>query len=76
MEFILPLLQKYPVVITVLSVIGGLRLILKPLFALAHAVADVVPGDKDDAAIKAVEDSKVMKGFLFAIDWIASVKLK
>lgn len=69
------LLVKYPVVVSVLAVVGGLRVVMKPLFALLHAVTDVIPGDKDNQLLGKVEGSKVYAAIAFVLDWAASVKL-
>ena len=80
MDFLLGLLpnllKDHPSILAALALIGGLRLIFKPVFALAHAVAEAIPGDKDNKFVDSVEQSKAVKAILFVLDWIASVKVK
>jgi len=58
-----------------LLVIGSLRVLLKPLFALAYAITSVTPDTKDDEAVKKIEEHKITKAVIFALDYIASIKL-
>jgi hypothetical protein len=62
-------------VIAILLIIGSLRVIFKPLFALAYAIASVTEDTKDDEAIKSIEEHKITKAIVFALDYIASIKL-
>lgn len=70
------LVENYPTLSTVIMVIGALRLIVKPLLAIARSVVQYTPSTADDAALDSVEQSTIMKGLLFVLDWFASVKLK
>jgi len=69
------LAQKYPIIVAILSVIGFLRVIFKPLFTFLHAIADATKSTKDNAILASVEDSKVYKAVVFVLDYIASIKL-
>jgi hypothetical protein len=62
-------------ILGLILIIGSLRVILKPLFALAYAIASVTPDKKDDEAVKKIEEHKITKAIYFALDYIASVKL-
>jgi hypothetical protein len=62
-------------VIGLILIIGSLRVVFKPLFALAHAIASVTPDTKDDEAIKKIEEHKITKAIAFALDYVASIKL-
>jgi hypothetical protein len=62
-------------VIAVLLIVGSLRFVLKPAFALAYAVTSITPSTKDDEAVKKLEEGKVVKAIKFGLDWLASVKL-
>lgn len=62
-------------VIGLILIIGSLRVVFKPLFALAHAVASITPDKKDDEAIKKIEEHKITKAIAFALDYVASIKL-
>lgn len=61
--------------VSLLLIIGSLRLVLKPAFALAYAVVALTPSVKDDEAVKKVDEGKIMKSIRFGLDWLASVKL-
>ena len=67
--------MQYPNISTVLLVIGVLRLVNKPLFALLHYITKQTPTVKDDQALEKVEKSLTYKVFLFTLDWLASFKL-
>lgn len=84
MEMILnlvkPLFEMYAgmlpsAAIGALAFVGTLRVVVKPLLSLAYTIASLTPSDKDDLAIKKVEEGKVMKAILYCLDWIASVKM-
>jgi hypothetical protein len=61
-------------VIGILLLIASFRVIFKPLFAFAYAITAITPSPKDDAAVKKIEDGKIVKAIKFALDWIASIK--
>lgn len=67
--------DKFPIIATVLMVVGALRVINKPLFAVARALVAATPADSDDKILDSVEQSKVYQVFSFILDWSASVKL-
>lgn len=72
---ILDLAQKAPVILSILSVIGLLRLIMKPVMSILKAVAAETKTDKDDLIVEKIESSAVWKGLCWVIDYVASVKL-
>jgi len=61
--------------VSILVVIGSLRVIVKPLVALIRAIVKETPSPKDDAWLAKVMASKVYKTVLFCLDWVASIKL-
>jgi hypothetical protein len=73
--FLLGLAQQYPVIASVFLLMGALRFVLKPLFALAHAVVDQTPSTTDNQILDNVEQSTFMKTLYFVLDWLASVKV-
>ena len=80
LEWLGPLLStysaKYPTLFTVLTVMGALRVVFKPLMTLLQAVTEATYWtSKDDALYKKVVESKPYKYVAFALDWFASVKL-
>lgn len=62
--------------IVIVSLVGTLRLINKPLFALAHKFVKLTPFHIDDLVLEKVESSFFYKAFLFVLDWFASIKVK
>lgn len=60
--------------VAIILIIGSLRVVFKPLFALAYAIVSVTPSKKDDEVVKKVEEHKITKAILFALDYIASIK--
>jgi hypothetical protein len=75
MEVIVQMTASYPVLMTVLSVIGILRVINKPLFALLHAYVNVTETTKDNELLAKIEASSIYMGVAFILDWFGSVKL-
>jgi hypothetical protein len=61
---------------TIISVVGVLRIIFKPIFTVMHAVADATPSQTDNQVVDSIENHKITKGLLFVLDWIASIKIK
>jgi hypothetical protein len=80
LNLIKPLFEMYSSllpagVVGVLAFIGTLRIVVKPLLSLAYTIASLTPSQKDDLAIKKIEEGKLMKAVLYCLDWIASVKM-
>ena len=70
------LAAKYPVIATIFMVIGFLRVIFKPIFAFAKAIAEATSWtDKDNQIIEKAEKSKVYSTISFVLDFFASIKL-
>jgi hypothetical protein len=74
-DLILSLVQKWPVVSTVLMVVGVLRFINKPLFSFLRTFVLATPSKKDDQILDKVESSKVYKTICYILDWFGSIKL-
>lgn len=75
LAFILFFISKYPVFASILVVIGALRLINKPLFAIIRSVAEYTESPKDDELLNKVEGSKIYRGICFVLDYLGSIKL-
>lgn len=69
-------MAKYPQLSTLLMVMGALRAVFKPIFAVLQAYVDSTPDQADNAKLAAAESSSWYKGMSFVLDWFASVKLK
>lgn len=66
---------KYPVIISILVVVGVLRAVFKPTFAVLHAYVLATPSKNDDAVLDKVEASGAYKAVAFVLDWVTSIKL-
>jgi len=80
LELIKPLLLAYGgdfgIAMQVISFVGSLRLINKPLFSLLNAIVSFTHWtEKDNLLLAKIEGSKVYKGFIYILDWVASAKL-
>tara|TARA_R110002167_G_C12491385_1_gene635443 strand:+ start:269 stop:505 length:237 start_codon:yes stop_codon:yes gene_type:complete len=73
---IIGMVEKYPIIMTILSVMGMARLILKPLMTFLHEMVVVTESTKDNEILDKVEASKIYKGLLFVLDYAFSLKLK
>jgi hypothetical protein len=69
------LAEKFPVVSTILMLVGGLRLVFKPIMAIIESVIAYTPYDSDDKALANVKKSKAYTFLAWFVDWSASVKL-
>lgn len=72
---LLGLVGKYPVIMGILAVVGVLRLCLKPVFSILHAIADATPSPNDNLLLDKVEKSPVLKAVYWVLDYLASIKL-
>lgn len=73
--FILQLASKYPVVATVLMVIGTLRVFFKPIFAAIEVAVGESASKRDDEVLAGFKASKFYKVLVFILDLTASIKL-
>lgn len=74
-SWVLDLVIKYPWLATVVTVMGIMRLVVKPAMVFFHEVVKATPSVKDDELLAKVESSPVLKWFLIGLDWFASVKI-
>ena len=75
LALILEFVAKYPALGAALVVIGGLRIVFKPIMTAIHAIVDVTPGESDNLFLAKVEGSAIYKGFIWVVDFLASIKL-
>lgn len=70
------LLGKFAGVASVVFiVVGVLRVTIKPLLTIVEAVVKATPTKSDDEYFVKVQTGPVMKWVLYALDWVASVKM-
>jgi hypothetical protein len=79
LTFITALAVKYPFIATVITLLGTLRLWLKPVFSAVHAIVDLTPTKLDDGYWAKAYDfftSTATGRFLaWLLDYVASIKL-
>lgn len=67
---------KYPVIVTILTLMGFLRAVMKPLITAIHKYAESTETPVDNEWIAKVENSRALKFFLYGLDYLASVKVR
>lgn len=72
---IIQLAQNHPWVVGLIALIGALRLFIKPLMTGIRYYVHSTASDADDVFLDKVEHSFLFTAFLFALDWITSIKL-
>lgn len=63
-------------VVQVLSIMGTLRLVVKPLMTIVQSVVAATPSTKDDETVAKVAASPYYTWFVYALDWFASIKVQ
>lgn len=66
--------SNHPVVLGIVSTIGALRIVVKPIMTFAHQVVQQTKSTRDDEVLDKIEQSKGYKVLLYTLDWLASVK--
>lgn len=66
---------QYGWLVNVLTIVGSLRLFLKPIMSIVSNVIYLTPKKSDDEFLKKVLESKAYKAVSYALDWFGSVKL-
>ena len=75
-SIILGFAQQNPNISALLLFMGIARAVFKPIFAVAHAYVEATESKEDDAKLEEIEQSKLVKGLAFVLDYVASVKIK
>jgi hypothetical protein len=75
MDWLIGFLSQYEWIKTTVIVIGSLRLVLKPVFSVLRTYVDLTASVKDNEWLKRLEEHKITKAIIYALDWLASVKL-
>lgn len=66
---------KYGVIVQIISVIGVMRVVFKPLMTFIQSIVSLTPSVKDDAFMAKVMDHTAYKIVAYFLDWTASIKL-
>ena len=79
LDLIKPLLDsaagKYGIVVQVVTIVGSMRLTLKPIFAAIEKFIYETKTLSDDNFWNGVKENKIVKGIIFLIDYVGSIKL-
>lgn len=76
MGFVSGFLLKFPWFPYVATIIGTLRLVLKPAMSFVRVVLEAIKGkDAGDKMADDIEGSWAWKMFCYVLDWLASVKV-
>ena len=62
--------------VQVLSIIGLLRVLIKPITEAAIAYAKWTDNKRDDSLVDKVIKSSIYQKLLFVLDWLTSIKIK
>lgn len=73
--FIIPLLQKYPSFGMTVIILGGLRMLFKPIMSAWEYVVKQTPDKKDDEVYNTVSQSKFLAFIKWLLDYTASIKV-
>jgi len=66
---------KFGWMVQVVSVVGSLRVAIKPIMTLIDVVVKATPSEEDDDLVQKIEENKIYKAFKFVLDWASSIKL-
>jgi hypothetical protein len=69
------LLGKFGILVQIVTVIGSLRLILKPTMSYIQGIVALTPTKKDNEFLDKVLASPIYKAVSYMLDWFASLKL-
>ncbi len=75
-ELISTFLGSNGVVVQILSVVGLLRILIKPIMEMVKAYTAFTPSTKDDSFVNKVIASPIYTKLLFVLDWLTSIKIK
>ncbi len=75
LDIIAGFLTANPKLWAIFTVIGILRLAIKPVVAFIDAYVTFSPGTGDNETWEKIKASTPWKVFVFVVDWLASVKL-
>ena len=77
--FLKPLVESYAgnygIAIQIVSIVGSLRVALKPLMSGLKSIAEATYWTtKDNEFLAKLENSKIYTTIVYILDWIASIK--
>jgi hypothetical protein len=80
LEFLKPIIEMYsgafpPAVLAIFTIVGSLRLAIKPIMSLIQIYVDTTPSKDDDGIPAKIMENKIYKMVVSVIDWLTSIKL-
>jgi hypothetical protein len=72
--FIVSLANKYTIIVSILVVVGIMRMIFKPIMSLIESIVKATPSDKDDLFLSKCEASAWYRWLWWVLDWLGSIK--
>ena len=80
LKLVEPLFASYGgdfgIVVQVMSILGSIRAVNKPLFSTLNALVNATYWTDDDNQLLArLENNKIYKGLIYVLDWVVSVKV-
>ena len=69
------LVTNYPMVTTLLTALGIIRLVVKPLMAIIHSALDYTGNPTYMALADKIEGNKFYKAIVWALDYLFSIKI-
>jgi len=73
---ILGLGERFPLILAIVVIMGGARIIFKPLMSAIRAYVEWTPTKSDDIILNKIESSIPFKIFAYLLDWAFSVKIE
>jgi len=73
-KFVLDLAVQNPQIAAIVFIIGGARVVFKPLVSAAQAIVGATESKKDDEIYGQIVSHPIFKAFEFALDYIFSIK--
>ena len=78
--FLQPLIEAYGGsqgwLVSAISIIGSLRLFIKPVMSMIEAYVLFTPSKKDDEFYEKTNMGNTKKTIVYILDWFASIKFK
>lgn len=78
--FLQPLIEMYGgqsgVLVQIITIIGSLRLFIKPIMSILGAYVLFTKDKKDDLKYEQLEKGNTLKTIIYILDWFASIKIK
>lgn len=62
--------------VQILSIVGLLRLIIKPIMEVVQAYVKWTDSPKDDSLVNHIIKSPIYTKLIFLLDWLTSIKIK